>query len=57
MDGVKVGTYDIRYQDLDSGVRRKSQAHKVGENYNYSLTLYTVLSGNDASVITRPGRI
>ena len=54
LKGVRVGNYDIRYLDLDSGVRRKSQPHKVGENRDYSLTLYTVPDGNDAAVIIGP---
>jgi hypothetical protein len=56
---VRAGMYDIRYQDLDSGVFRRSRPFELieveepnGVRYsNYSLTLYTVLNGNTRSRI------
>jgi hypothetical protein len=51
---VRPGAYDIRYQNLDSGIRWKSQPHGITEDKDYSLTLYTVPSGNDEAVTIGP---
>jgi curved DNA-binding protein CbpA len=54
IENVKTGTYDIRYQNLDSGAMSKSEPFELREiegpdETKYSvvtLTLFTVLNGN-----------
>ena len=70
MQNVEAGDYDIRYQNLDSGVISKSQPFKLEENQediqlpdrvrhriqstDFQLTLYEVVNGNTHSQIIGP---
>ena len=56
---VEAGSYDIRYQDLDSGVISKSQPFSLSQSAEthsttFRLTLYTVAGWNTNAEVIGP---